>query len=104
MADHRTPFRPRRLAIGMALVLLGAISAHAQEAGLKNGAAALNAGKYDNAVRLLSATVNSEGAAPSEAAKRFICAASPIASLASPRARSPILGPPFGSGCRGPTA
>ena len=69
MADHRYPFRPRRLAIGMALVLLGTISAHAQDAGLKNGAAALNAGKYDNAVRLLSATVNSEGAVPSEAAK-----------------------------------
>jgi tetratricopeptide (TPR) repeat protein len=70
MADNRKPFRPRRLAIGMALVLLGAIaSAHAQDAGLKNGAAALNAGKYDNAVRMLSATVNSGGAAPSEAAK-----------------------------------
>ncbi|MGV1013845.1 MAG: hypothetical protein ACOYB4_02630, partial [Methyloceanibacter sp.] len=70
MADHRMPFRPRRLAFGAALVLLGSLAAaQAQEAGLKNGAAALNAGNYDNAVRLLSSTVNSDGASPGDAAK-----------------------------------
>jgi tetratricopeptide (TPR) repeat protein len=70
MAEHRKPFRPRRLALGVALVLLGlTATAEAQEAGLKNGAAALNAGKYDNAVRLLTSTVNSDNAAPGEAAK-----------------------------------
>jgi tetratricopeptide (TPR) repeat protein len=69
MADHRHPFSPR-LALWVALVLLGVMaSANAQEAGLKNGAAALNSGNYDNAVRLLTSAVNSEGAAPAEAAK-----------------------------------
>lgn len=69
MADHRHPFSPR-LALVVALVLLGAVtSAKAQEAGLKNGAAALNAGNYDTAVRLLTSTVNSEGADAGEAAK-----------------------------------
>lgn len=69
MADHRHPFSPR-LALWVALVLLVVMaSAHAQEAGLKNGAAALNAGNYDNAVRLLTSTVNSESASPGEAAK-----------------------------------
>ena len=43
--------------------------AHAEDAGLKNGAASLAAGKYDAAVRQLSATINSDNAAPGDAAK-----------------------------------
>jgi tetratricopeptide (TPR) repeat protein len=81
MADHRRFFRPRRLAFGgrlfprgrifgAAFVLLSALGpALAEDAGLKSGAASLAAGKYDNAVRQLSATVNSENASPGEAAK-----------------------------------
>lgn len=70
MADHRNPIRPRHLGFAVALVLMcAAASAKAQEAGLKNGTAALNAGNYDNAVRLLTSTVNSEGAPSGEAAK-----------------------------------
>ena len=81
MADHRKYFRPRRLAFGgrripracifgASLMLLSALGpAHAEDAGLKSGAASLAAGKYDNAVRQLSATVNSENASPGEAAK-----------------------------------
>jgi tetratricopeptide (TPR) repeat protein len=81
MADHRKYFRPRRLAFGgrlfprgcifgAALALLSAFSpALAEDAGLKSGAASLAAGKYDNAVRQLSAMVNSENASPGEAAK-----------------------------------
>jgi cell division septation protein DedD len=81
MADHRTSFRPRRLAFGGRLFprgcILGASLALliplapvlAEDAGLKNGAASLSAGKYDNAVRQLSATVNSDTASPGEAAK-----------------------------------
>ncbi len=89
MADHRKTFRPRRLAfdgrtlprgrlLGAALALLGALTtgniltsypAHAQEAGLKSGVASLTAGKYESAVRQLSATVNDEKATPGQAAK-----------------------------------
>jgi tetratricopeptide (TPR) repeat protein len=81
MADIRKYFRPRRLAFGgrripracifgASLMLLSALGpAHAEDAGLKNGAASLAAGKYDNAVRQLSATVNSENASPGDAAK-----------------------------------
>jgi hypothetical protein len=81
MADIRKYFRPRRLAFGgrripracifgASLMLLSALGpAHAEDAGLKNGAASLAAGKYDNAVRQLSATVNSETASPGDAAK-----------------------------------
>jgi len=81
MADHRKTFRPRRLAFGgrllprgrlfgAALALLGALSlAHAQDAGLKSGAASLAAGKYETAVRQFSATVNDEDATPGQAAK-----------------------------------
>jgi tetratricopeptide (TPR) repeat protein len=81
MADKRKSFRARRLAFGgrsllracilaAAFVLLAASgSSHAQEAGLKNGAASLAAGKYDAAVRQLSATINSDNASPSDAAK-----------------------------------
>ena len=42
---------------------------HAQDAGLKSGAASLAAGKYDAAVRQLSATINSDNASPGDAAK-----------------------------------
>jgi len=89
MADHRKTFRPRRLAfdgrslprgrrLGAALALLGALTtaqilesgpALAQEAGLKSGVASLTAGKYDAAVRQLSATINDENATPGQAAK-----------------------------------
>jgi sporulation related protein len=81
MADKRKFFRARRLAFGgrslprafilaAALTLFGAANAlHAQDAGLKNGAASLAAGKYDAAVRQLSATINSDSASPGEAAK-----------------------------------
>jgi tetratricopeptide (TPR) repeat protein len=70
MADHRKAFRPARAAFGAALTLLGAAGlAEAQDAGLKNGAAAITAGNYDNAVRLLSTTVNSDSASSSDAAK-----------------------------------
>src|SRR4029079_759319 len=41
----------------------------AEDAGLKNGAASLSAGKYDAAVRQLSTTVNSYNAAPGDAAR-----------------------------------
>lgn len=81
MADNRKSFRPRRLAfggrlslprclVGASLVLCAAFgSAQAQDAGLKNGAKALSDGKYDNAVRLLTSTVNSDQASTSDAAR-----------------------------------
>src|SRR5262245_65071949 len=77
MADQRKSFWARRLAFGgrtlmclvAATLLAGAAAAQAQEAGLKNGAASLAAGKYSDAVRQLSATINSEAASPGEAAK-----------------------------------
>jgi SPOR domain len=77
MADQRKSFRARRLAFGGRLVLCllaaaavaGAATAWAQEAGLKSGAASLAAGKYNDAVRQLTATINSEAASPGEAAK-----------------------------------
>ena len=77
MADKRESFRARRLAFGgrillcllAATVLACAAPAQAQEAGLKNGAASLAAGKYNDAVRQLSATINSDGASPGDAAK-----------------------------------
>jgi hypothetical protein len=82
MADNRKGFRPRRLLFGgrsfpctcsLAAALAigaGAISpAGAEDAGLKNGAASLSAGKYDAAVRQLSATINSDNAAPADAAR-----------------------------------
>ncbi len=81
MADHRKSFRPRRHAFGgrflpraaifaASLMLLAAFaSASAQEAGLRNGAASLAAGKYDAAVRQLSATINSENASRNDAAQ-----------------------------------
>jgi len=87
MADHRKSFRPRRLAfggrllprgrrIGAALALLGALLAAppalAQEIGLKNGAASLAAGKYDTAIRQLSATVNDAKATTGQAAKALM--------------------------------
>ena len=82
MADNRKGFRPRRLAFGgrsfpcacsLAAALAigaGAIGpAGAEDAGLKNGAASLSAGKYDAAVRQLSSTINSDNAAPADAAR-----------------------------------
>src|SRR5262245_25368730 len=75
MADQGKSFRTRRLAFGarMVLCLLAAAvvagAARAQDAGLKSGAASIAAGKYSDAVRQLSATINSEAASPGEAAK-----------------------------------
>jgi tetratricopeptide (TPR) repeat protein len=81
MADKRKSFRARRLAFGgriipCAYILAAAFALltasgplRAQDAGLKNGAASLAAGKYDAAVRQLSSTINSDNASPSEAAK-----------------------------------
>jgi hypothetical protein len=63
-------YSPRGGLLAAALLLLGALgAAQAQDAGLKSGAASLAAGKYDNAVRQLSATVNSDNASAGEAAK-----------------------------------
>src|SRR5262249_28504578 len=72
----RKSFRARRLAFGgrlvlcllVATVVAGAATARAQEAGLKSGAASLAAGKYNDAVRQLTATINSETASPAQAA------------------------------------
>ena len=82
MADNRKGFRPRRLAFGgrsfpCACSLAAALAicaaaigpAGAEDAGLKNGAASLSAGKYDAAVRQLSSTINSDNAAPADAAR-----------------------------------
>jgi SPOR domain len=81
MADKRKSFRARRLAFGgrslpRALLLAAALTVltptlpvRAQDAGLKNGAASLAAGKYDAAIRQLSATINSDSASPGDAAK-----------------------------------
>ena len=81
MADNRKVFRARRLAFGGrclpracifgALLALCAafMPAQAQDTGLRNGAASLAAGKYDAAVRQLSATINSDSASPGDAAK-----------------------------------
>jgi hypothetical protein len=70
MADHRKTFRPRRLVLGALFLLVGSIlPALAEDPGLKNGAAALSAGKYDNAVRMLSSTINSDNASAGDAAK-----------------------------------
>jgi cell division septation protein DedD len=51
------------------VLLLAAGAARAQDAGLKGGAAALAAGKYNDAVRQLSATINSDSASQGDAAK-----------------------------------
>ena len=81
MADHRKSFRPRRLAfdgrllsrgclLGATLALLcTALPAEAQDAGLKNGAASLNSGNYNAAVRQLSAAVNDRNSSKGQAAK-----------------------------------
>jgi tetratricopeptide (TPR) repeat protein len=81
MADNRKVFRARRLAFGgrclpracifgASLALCAAfVPAQAQDSGLRNGAASLAAGKYDAAVRQLSATINSDNASPGDAAK-----------------------------------
>jgi hypothetical protein len=59
---------------GVAAVLVGLAAAgplEAQESGgaLSSGAAALNSGKYDSAVKQLSSAINSDKIAPAEAAK-----------------------------------
>jgi hypothetical protein len=70
MADHRKTFRPRRLVLGASFLLVASfLPAVAEDTGLKNGAAALSAGKYDNAVRMLSSTINSDNTSPGDAAK-----------------------------------
>ena len=78
MADHRKFFRPRRLAFGGRRVLQACFLviylalfnlAYAEDAGLKNGATSLAAGKYDAAVRQFSATISADNVAPPEAAK-----------------------------------
>ena len=81
MADKRKFFRARRLACGgrslprlcllaaSLAVVLAAGPVHAQDAGLKSGAASLAAGKYDAAVRQLSAAINAGTASPGDAAK-----------------------------------
>ena len=58
-----------RLCLVAAAVLCAAGAVHAQDAGLKSGAASLAAGKYSDAVRQLSATVNSDTASAGDAAK-----------------------------------
>ena len=80
MADNRRIFRPRRLAFGgrffpracgvaaALVIVMASISVHAENIGLKNGAASLAAGKYDAAVRQLSSTINSDNASASDAA------------------------------------
>ena len=70
MADQRKTFRPRRVVFGASFMLVvSLLPAFAEDAGLKNGAASLAAGKYDNAVRMLSSTINADNASPGEAAK-----------------------------------
>jgi hypothetical protein len=58
-----------RVCLVAATVLCAAGAVHAQDAGLKSGAASLAAGKYSDAVRQLSATVNSDNASAGDAAK-----------------------------------
>jgi hypothetical protein len=79
MADKRESFWARRLALGgrmlprlcllAAWLILAPGAGLAQEAGLKSGAASLAAGKYSDAVRQLSATINSDNASQGDAAK-----------------------------------
>lgn len=81
MAVQRKSFRPRRLAfdrrqsafaflIGAALTLyVLPAPALAESEALKSGAASLAAGKYDTAVRQLSAAINAADTSPSEAAR-----------------------------------
>ncbi|MGZ8416914.1 MAG: SPOR domain-containing protein [Methyloceanibacter sp.] len=80
MADNRKDFRPRRLAFGgrffpracglaaALAIAMASAAVLAEDAGLRNGAASLAAGKYDAAVRQLSSTINSDSAAPADAA------------------------------------
>ena len=78
MADKRKSFRARRLVFGrrslprlcaVAVFALAATMVQAQEAGLKSGAASLAAGKYQDAVRQLSAAINASNISASNAAK-----------------------------------
>src|SRR6185437_15409959 len=95
MADHWKFFRPRRLAFGgrlfphacfLAVSLTFFNLAQAEDAGLKNGAVSLAAGKYDTAVRRFSATINADNVVPGEPPRRSICAALPTASSTNRRA------------------
>ena len=85
MADHRKSFLPRRLdfdrrhlsrgrLFGAALAFLCVFAAmpgtvFSQEIGLSRGEASLNSGKYEDAVRQLSATVNDNDSTVAQAAK-----------------------------------
>ena len=83
MADYRHRVRPRRPRLGRRLMALAAAivlfalampllapGAAAQEStALKQGAASLEAGKYETAVRQLTAAVNAENASAADAAK-----------------------------------
>lgn len=85
MADHWKSFRPRRLSFderhlrrvrlfGAALAFLCALSAvpsaaFSQEIGLSRGEASLDSGKYEDAVRQLSATVNDSDSTVAQASK-----------------------------------
>ncbi len=76
-------FRPRRpilgwraqacaLGLGVLLALGGtALAQDSGDAGLKNGSASYTAGKFDTAVRQLTAAINSGTLAPSDAARAF---------------------------------
>ena len=110
MADKRKSFRARRLAFGgrslpracILAALFGLLTASgpspAQEAGLKNGAASLAAGKYDAAVRQLSATINSDSASPSDAAKALYLRGIAYRKMGEPaRAVDPAHAVPSGS-------
>ena len=79
MADNRKRFRLRRLTLGGCIrpcalllgiaLMLGMTSGAQAQDGLKSGAASLSAGKYDAAVRQLSAAINSSGSSAGQAAK-----------------------------------
>jgi tetratricopeptide (TPR) repeat protein len=60
------------LGLGVLLALGGtALAQDSGEAGLKNGSASYTAGKFDTAVRQLTAAINSGTLAPSDAARAF---------------------------------
>jgi len=82
MADHRKFFRPRRpgldrrflrrgrLSVTLTiLAVLAATPAISQELGLKHGQTSLDSGKYENAVRQFSATVNDRRSSEAQVAQ-----------------------------------
>jgi SPOR domain len=78
MADKRKSFRACRLAFGrhsllrlcvVASLALAAGAVYAQDAGLRTGAQSIAAGKYQDAVRQLSAAINASNISASDAAK-----------------------------------